>query len=105
MWRPIFLAITVVGLGFAARADDDVAAALQQIEDRWTAVRYEIKGDPEKLAAVHVLENDNQTLMQAHPAVVEAKVWYALTLLAEADIHHNASALSIVKDARRLLEE
>jgi tetratricopeptide (TPR) repeat protein len=105
MWRPLFLAIAIAGLAPAAEADNDVAAALQQIEDRWTAVRYEIKGDAEKLTAVHALERDSQALMQAHPSSMEAKVWYALSLLAEADIRHNASALSIVKDARRLLEE
>src|SRR5262249_21120431 len=57
------------------------------------------------LSAVHALEPDAQALMQAHPASVEAKVWYALVLLAEADIRHNTSALPLVKEARTLLEQ
>src|SRR4051812_7823733 len=104
-WRLTFLAAVLAGAAIAARADDDVTAALVGIEDRWTAVRYEIKTDPQKLAAVHDLERDAAALMQAHPSSVEARVWYALTLLAEADVRHNASALPLVREARGLLEE
>ena len=104
-WRLTFLAAALAGTAIAAQADDDLTPALASIEDRWTAVRYEIKTDPQKLAAVHDLERDAAALMQAHPLSVEARVWYALTLLAEADVRHNASALPLVREARGLLEE
>ena len=105
MWRSLFLAVSVAAWTSAAGADNDIASTLQQIEDRWTAVRYELKGDKERLDAVHILERDSQAFMETHPASAESKVWYAFTLLAEADVRHNASALPLVKEARRLLEE
>jgi tetratricopeptide (TPR) repeat protein len=90
----------------SGRADDAALnAALLKIEDRWAEIRYEMKGERERLAAGRELLRQAQAVAAAHPGRAEPLVWHALALLVEAKIRGDVSALGLAKDARRLLEQ
>lgn len=83
-----------------ARADESVSA----IENRWSEIRYTMKGKHEQLAALRDLRAQTQALMDQRPSNAEALLWHAMTLLLEADTHHSVASLGLAKNARDLLE-
>ena len=82
-----------------------MAPALQEIEDRWAMVRYELKGKREKLITGKALIEDAAVLVKDYPDRAEPLVWQALVLLADAETRNDLSGLSLAKDARHLLEQ
>ncbi len=79
--------------------------ALQQIEDRWAMIRYELKGKREKLVAGKALIEDAATLVKDYPNRAEPLVWQALALLADAETRNDYTGLGLAKDAKRMLEQ
>lgn len=83
-----------------AKADD----ATRAIENRWSEIRYTMKGNREQLAALQDLRAQTQALIDQRPSNSEALLWHAMTLLLEADTHHSVASLGLAKEARDLLE-
>lgn len=79
--------------------------ALQEIEDRWAMIRYELKGKREKLVAGKALIEDAALLVKDYPDRAEPLVWHALALLADAETRNDFLGLDLAKDARRMLEQ
>lgn len=102
--RLIPIAVTAVMALARPVFADDMNATLLRLEDRWAEIRYEMKDNGEKLAAGKVLAADAAAAVAAYPGRAEPLIWQGLALLVEAEVRQNLSALGLVKDARRALE-
>jgi len=88
-----------------AHAGEDMAARLLAVEDRSVQIRYEMKDKAAKIAAAQELVKDAAAIAAEFPGNAEALVWHARALLVEAEVRNNFAALSLAKEARRLLEQ
>ena len=100
------LAAAFLAIVPARAADDDaMSTALRGIEDRWAEIRFEMKaGKAQKIAAIEALIGQAAVAVETYPGRAEPIIWYAMTILQEADIRHDTVAIGMAKDARRLLE-
>ena len=103
--RALF-ALTMALLAYGrANAAEEVQDGLTAIEERWVQIQYEMKDDHERLAAARAAAAQARALMEAHPESVAAKVWYAKILLLEPEYRQSMGSLSVVREAKQLLEE
>lgn len=79
--------------------------ALRRIEDRWAEINYQMKDNKQRLEAARALVGEARTLVADHAGRPEPLIWLAKALLVEADIRGDFSALGMVKEARRTLEQ
>lgn len=99
--RALLLLLLFGSPASAAPADE----ALLRIEDRWAEISYEIKDKNERLAVARVLVAQTQALAGERPGQPGPLVWWARALVAEAEVRGDLSALRLIKQARRLLEQ
>ncbi len=97
--RALILLVLLCTPAFAA---DD---ALRRIEDRWAEINYEMKDKKQRLEAARALVGEARTLVAEQTGKPEPLIWLAKALLVEADIRADFSALGMVKEARRTLEQ
>lgn len=98
----LILAVIACARPSAAQTMD---AQLLAIEDRWAAIRYEMRDKTAKLKASQDLITDAAKVAAGFPGKAEPLVWHAMALLTEAEVRNNYSALGHAKEARRLLEQ
>lgn len=85
---------------FAAPGEDIV----RPIQERWAEIKYR---HPEKQQAelYRDLAEKAHKLAEANPNLAEALIWEGIVVSSEAGARGGLSALSLAKEARRLLEE
>lgn len=84
-----------------ASPDEDL---VRPIQSRWAEIKYQ---NPEKKQAdqYHALAVDAHKITEANPNSAAAMIWEGIVLSSEAGARGGLGALSLAKDARRLLEE
>lgn len=77
---------------------------IKPIQDRWAQIKYQL---PEKQqeAAYHELAAQTQKLAEANPNVAEVLIWEGIVVSSEGGAKGGLGALSLVKQARSLLDE
>jgi len=100
--KTLFLAacLGITALAHAAPGDDLV----RPIQDRWAEIKYR---QPEKQQAdlYHELAVQARQLSQAQPNLAPALIWEAIVISSEAGARGGLGALSLAKEAKKLLEE
>jgi len=77
---------------------------LASVQKDWAVANYRTPPDGQK-KAFETLVAKARRLAQAYPDRAEPKIWLAIVLSTDAGVNGGFSALSKVKEARRLLEE
>ena len=77
---------------------------VRQIQDRWAEIKYR---QPERLQAdlYHELAMQARQLSRAQPNLAPALIWEAIVVSSEAGARGGLGALSLAKEAKKLLEE
>ncbi len=100
--KTLFLAacIGVTALAHATPGEE----LIRPIQDRWAEIKYR---QPEKLQAdlYHELAVQARQLSQAQPNLAPALIWEAIVVSSEAGARGGLGALSLAKEAKKLLEE
>lgn len=100
--KTFFLAacIGVTALAHATPGEE----LIRPIQDRWAEIKYR---QPEKLQAdlYHELAVQARQLSQAQPNLAPALIWEAIVVSSEAGARGGLGALSLAKEAKKLLEE
>jgi tetratricopeptide (TPR) repeat protein len=103
MFRQLMLALALFSLLPVAQAarDDELVAPLQE---RWAEIKYTL---PEKQQAEHyaALAQQAHALSEANPNVAAVLIWEGIIVSSEAGARGGVGALSLAKQARKLLEE
>ena len=95
---PLFLFFA--GQTLAATADD----LIRPIQEQWAEIKYR---QPEKQQPelYHALALKARKISEANPNMAEAFIWEGIVVSSEAGARGGLGALSLAKEARRLLEE
>lgn len=103
MFRKIMISIVMLSLMPAAQAarDDELVGPLQ---DRWAEIKYTL---PEKQQAEQyaALAKEAHAVSEANPNVPAVLIWEGIIVSSEAGARGGLGALSLAKQARKLLEE
>jgi tetratricopeptide (TPR) repeat protein len=96
----LFLLFAFGGPVFAAPADD----LIRPIQEEWADIKYRqpAKQQPERYRA---LAEKTRKLAEANPYSAEVLIWEGIVVSSEAGARGGLGALSLAKEARRLLEE
>ena len=87
----------------AARAADEVDAAVADLQQRWAVANYEMRGKP-RLTALQNLTLEAERLTAAHPGRAEAWIWSGIIHSTMAGAEGGLHALGAAKAARDDLE-
>lgn len=96
----VSLCLALSGSLWASPVED----LIRPIQERWAEIKYR---QPEKQQAelYHALAQRAHEISEANPNAAEALVWEAIVVSSEAGARGGLGALSLAKEARRLLEE
>jgi tetratricopeptide (TPR) repeat protein len=95
---PLILALA--GQAFASTPEE----LIRPIQDQWAEIKYR---QPEKQQPdlYHALAKKAHQLAEANPNMAEAFIWEGIVVSSEAGARGGLGALSLAKEAKRLLEE
>ncbi len=88
----------------AAAQDTDLNNGIVEIQHAWEHVHYQIPEDKQAAAYLHV-EEMVDALITRYPGHAEPLVWKAIVLSTHAGAKGGLGALSMVREARDLLEQ
>jgi len=99
------LTVLVLSLfSIAALAQDkSLADAILDVQHQWAHIHYQLAEDQQE-AAFPRLETTIDALIKQYPHRADPLVWKAIVLATHAGVKGGLSALSMVRDARDLLE-
>jgi tetratricopeptide (TPR) repeat protein len=83
---------------------DSFGNALQAIESEWAAIYYKTPKTRQGVAYQQLLEKTTQ-LRKQHPSAAEPIFWEAVIKATSADSHGALSALSLINEAKELLQK
>jgi len=83
--------------------DDELTKDLLAIQQEWAHIHYQLPEDQQGAAFIR-LEQASNILIARYPSNAEPLVWKAIILATHADVKGGLGALSMVRDARELLE-
>jgi tetratricopeptide (TPR) repeat protein len=94
------LLLVFAGQTFAATPED----LIRPIQDQWADIKYR---QPEKQQPdlYHALAKKARQVAEANPNMAEAFIWEGIVVSSEAGARGGLGALSLAKEAKRLLEE
>ena len=94
------LLLLVAGSTLAATADE----LIRPIQEQWAEIKYR---QPEKQQSelYRALAEKAHKITEANPNMAEAYIWEGIVVSSEAGARGGLGALSLAKEARRLLEE
>ncbi len=96
-----FVLVWLLAAGAAAATAEDLVGPLQA---RWAEIRYQVP-DKQQAAEYHLLAEEAHRLSEAHPNEASVLIWEGIIVSSEAGARGGLGALSLAKQARRLLEE
>lgn len=104
MFRRIIFTLALSGLLATGAAAAPADTLVRPLQDRWAEIKYEL---PEKQQAeqYHALAEEARRLSEAHPNEPSVLIWEGIIVSSEAGARGGLGALSLAKQARRLLEE
>jgi tetratricopeptide (TPR) repeat protein len=79
--------------------------AIADLAAGWARATYDTRGRAVQEAEAQKLEADAAALAQAYPGRAEPIAWEGLMLLVQADAAHSLRSLSLIGQARKLLEQ
>lgn len=77
---------------------------VKPIQDRWAEIKYKLPAK-EQADQFHALADKAHQLSAANPNLAAALIWEGIVVSSEAGARGGLGALSMAKEARRLLEE
>jgi len=100
------LCILILGLSSAAAfaQDDGLSNGILDIQHQWEHIHYQLPEDRQD-AAFPPLEESADALIKQYPGRAEPLVWKAIVLSTHAGAKGGLGALSMVRQARDLLEQ
>jgi len=99
------VAIGVLSLGVTASAFAEGADALITIQKKWAECQYQSKDTDNQVYCLENLIKRNEEALKKEPNRQELKVWLAINKSSLAGADGGLGALSLVKDAKKLLEQ
>lgn len=96
----LVLLTSLATLAHAANGDD----LIRPIQDQWAEIKYRLP-EKQQADAYHDLAQKARKVSEANPNAAEALVWEGIVVSSEAGAKGGLGALSLAKEARRLLEE
>ena len=102
--RSISLLLLSLFSCLATAQDSGLANGLLDIQHEWEHIHYQIPKDQQDAAFPH-LEGMTDALIKEYPGRAEPLIWKAIVLSTHAGVKGGLSALSMVRDARDLLEQ
>lgn len=96
----MLLLILCGGQAIAAGADD----LIRPIQDEWAEIKYR-QPAKQQSELYHALAEKTRKLAEANPYSAEVLIWQGIVVSSEAGARGGLGALSLAKEARRLLEE
>ncbi|HEX6733734.1 MAG TPA: hypothetical protein VF096_02880 [Azonexus sp.] len=102
LFRALILALAALlgGPAGAAGVDD----LIRPIQDEWADIKY--RQPPKQQAELYrALAERTRKLAESHPYSAEILIWEGIVVSSEAGARGGLGALSLAKEARRLLEE
>lgn len=100
--RTLAAASLLVSAGaLAAPATQD----LQGIQAQWAKCQYDVFNKDNKIRCLETLIEQNQQALNQAPQRSDLKVWLAINKSSLAGVNGGLGALSLVKEAKRLLED
>lgn len=92
--------LSLVSAAHAAPADD----LIRPIQERWAEIKYQ-QAEKQQADLYRELGVQAKKLSEAQPNLAPALIWEAIVVSSEAGARGGLSALSLAKEAKRLLEE
>ena len=102
--RSLWILLVSLFSAAALAQDDGLANGILDIQHEWEHVHYQLPKDKQDAAFQHV-EEDTAALVKQYPGRAEPLVWKAIVLSTHAGVKGGLSALSMVRQARDLLEQ
>ena len=101
--------VTILALTFGAIFTSNVIAAtveesVSHLQTQWADIKYQQAKDSRE-KQFGLLADDSKTRLEEHPNSAEIKIWRAIVLSSQAGEKGGLGALSLVKEAKTLLEE
>ncbi|MFG6158871.1 tetratricopeptide repeat protein [Halomonas sp. 1390] len=84
--------------------DESVAAGIEHLQRRWAEIHYAMPAD-EQAKALEALAAEADRRVAAHPEAAGLQIWAGIVRSTQAGASGGLGALSLVKDARRDLEQ
>lgn len=79
--------------------------SLEDIQHQWAHCKYDVFNEDNKINCLETLIEKNQQALNRKPGSSELKVWLAINKSTLAGVDGGLGALSLVKEAKSLLEE
>jgi len=89
-----------ISIGAFAGVDEDVRA----LQSEWEQIKYRLPA-AEQEKAFEALTHTADEVRARHPARAEPQIWYGIIAASYAGAHGGLGALSIVKNAKKALEQ
>jgi tetratricopeptide (TPR) repeat protein len=77
---------------------------LLTLSESWAKIKYQMP-ESQRVEALETLSEETKALVEAHPGEAEPLVWQAIILSSTAGEKGGLGALSLVKQAKKLLEQ
>jgi tetratricopeptide (TPR) repeat protein len=99
----VMATLMIIGLsGQVQAASED---SLSIIQKQWAVCQYQSKDSEQQSTCLESLITQNQSLLNSEPHRADLKVWLAINKSSLAGADGGLGALSLVKDAKQLLEQ
>ena len=102
--RTLWILVLSLSSAVAVAQDDGLGQGLLDIQHAWSHVHYQVPKDQQEAAFPHV-EEMADALVTRYPGRAEPLVWKAIVLSTHAGAKGGLGALSMVREARDLLEQ
>ncbi|WGY45417.1 hypothetical protein [Vibrio sp. ABG19] len=99
------MAVATLTLGMISSAAAAGADPLQTIQKKWAVCQYQSKDNDHQVYCLENLIKRNEEALQQQPNRAELKVWLAINKASLAGADGGLGALSLVKEAKVLLEQ
>ncbi|MDQ6950693.1 MAG: tetratricopeptide repeat protein [Mariprofundales bacterium] len=100
----LLLSLGVSGIVAAAEPDHDVMTQVVQLQHGWAHISYEVAKDQREEAFTKLVAQANAVVV-AYPQHAEPLIWEAIIRASLAGAKGGLSALGLMKDAKKLLEQ
>ncbi|XAW87961.1 hypothetical protein ABDK09_00395 [Vibrio sp. CDRSL-10 TSBA] len=99
------MAVATLTLGMISSAAAAGADPLQTIQKKWAVCQYQSKDNDHQVYCLENLIKRNEEALQQQPDRADLKVWLAINKASLAGADGGLGALSLVKEAKVLLEQ